>query len=310
MGSRRDIHTPPNFRSEQRPPPKENSGDMLTRLPAKFPGTWISADYHLINPSTGFDILADVEALFEYLLSLPIDHHQLFFAGFSGGGYPMRLAATIAAKESQKPKPRYTVLGCLSFCGMAGDHLLDYWVFPHANGDVTADKIEAEVPKRKALNDKWKTLEEVSDWVVSESHGDLPERGWVWEYWHLGGAINDAMTGDEGLSEKLRALPYDQRLAAIPEKYIPLVPQALFEKNGSICPPFLLLHGDKDNVIPYEESLNTLKALKESGGDVELVTVAGTDHSMRQEGLKEDEPTKEDGYALKWILERSRAAQK
>jgi hypothetical protein len=93
----------------------------------------IEADYRLLVPSSGFDILADMSALFSYLLTLPIRHHQPFLAGFSGGGYPLRLATVLAAEEKRRDNPRFTVLGWVSFCGMGGDFLLDHWLTPRSS---------------------------------------------------------------------------------------------------------------------------------------------------------------------------------
>jgi acetyl esterase/lipase len=40
-------------------------------------------------------------------------------------------------------------------------------------------------------------------------------------------------------------------------------------------PPILTIHGDADPVVPYSQSVQLTKTLKESGDDAELITVAG-----------------------------------
>ena len=54
-------------------------------------------------------------------------------------------------------------------------------------------------------------------------------------------------------------------------------------------PPFLLLHGEADELIHPDQSLNFAEALRSSGGDVEIVIVpeAGHDQIMGSESSKE-----------------------
>ena len=42
----------------------------------------------------------------------------------------------------------------------------------------------------------------------------------------------------------------------------------------------MLLHGDKDNDVPYEQSVNMYNALKAHGLTTELVTYAGGKHEF------------------------------
>jgi alpha-L-fucosidase 2 len=45
-------------------------------------------------------------------------------------------------------------------------------------------------------------------------------------------------------------------------------------------PPFLLLHGNKDDRVPYEQSVNFLAQLKAAGVPAELITIEGGGHGM------------------------------
>ena len=45
-------------------------------------------------------------------------------------------------------------------------------------------------------------------------------------------------------------------------------------------PPILALHGDSDPLVPYEQSVNLIKALRSAGGDAELITVPGAKHGF------------------------------
>jgi dipeptidyl aminopeptidase/acylaminoacyl peptidase len=43
-------------------------------------------------------------------------------------------------------------------------------------------------------------------------------------------------------------------------------------------PPFLILHGDRDPVVPYNQSELLLDALKQAGLDATLIKVQGAGH--------------------------------
>jgi alpha-L-fucosidase 2 len=46
-------------------------------------------------------------------------------------------------------------------------------------------------------------------------------------------------------------------------------------------PPFLLIHGTSDTVVPYDQSERMLKKLKAAGIPAELITVEGGGHGLR-----------------------------
>ena len=51
-------------------------------------------------------------------------------------------------------------------------------------------------------------------------------------------------------------------------------------------PPFLFVHGDADTVIPVQQSIKLVKALRDAGNSAELIVKQGADHSwptMREE---------------------------
>ena len=45
-------------------------------------------------------------------------------------------------------------------------------------------------------------------------------------------------------------------------------------------PPVLALHGDADAVVPYQQSVALVEALKNAGDDAELITVPGGQHGF------------------------------
>jgi len=95
---------------------------------------FISADYRLLIPSTGHEILRDVGSLFAFLadadgglnkelraLGCPhqIDPSRLYVGGSSAGAYPAFLAALFA-----QPKPK----GFFSLYGVGGDLLSEFYL--------------------------------------------------------------------------------------------------------------------------------------------------------------------------------------
>lgn len=64
-------------------------------------------------------------------------------------------------------------------------------------------------------------------------------------------------------------------------------------------PPVLSIHGDADQVVPYEQSVQLTKALKSAGADAELVTVTGGQH-----GFEPAEMSKLWPQIFKWLKKR------
>lgn len=55
-------------------------------------------------------------------------------------------------------------------------------------------------------------------------------------------------------------------------------------------PPFFILHGDKDSVVPYEQSIWLVDSLKSTGNSVDFLTVKNGDHQFFQVGPSPIEP--------------------
>ncbi|ORX34260.1 Alpha/Beta hydrolase protein [Kockovaella imperatae] len=265
-----------------------------------WPGVTIRADYRLLVPSSGLDILEDMKALFEFLVTLDIEHHQIFVAGFSGGGYPTRLAAIVGAEEAKKPNPRFRIIGAVSYCGMGGDVLDDHWVFSQEDPEkqLGDDRTRSE-QATQAWQDGGEECSS-SGWEVE--YQGLPVRTHIWRTFHLNGSINDSYSGIQGLSDKLRELPHEQRLAAIPKEALTAYPQAYFAEDPSHLPPFLLIHGDQDNVVPFGESQNTYDTLKRAGHPVELWPLKGANHGLFEEQPVIDGVLEHDRKSLAWML--------
>jgi dipeptidyl aminopeptidase/acylaminoacyl peptidase len=64
-------------------------------------------------------------------------------------------------------------------------------------------------------------------------------------------------------------------------------------------PPFLLIHGDSDKTVPYNQSESMEVALKKAGVVVRLVRVSGGDHGSNFPG--NTQPMDWPGMTLDWF---------
>jgi acetyl esterase/lipase len=62
-----------------------------------------------------------------------------------------------------------------------------------------------------------------------------------------------------------------------PEKVRPTIPMTHLTREKPI-PPFLIIHGDKDRLVPFGQSVMLFEALKAAGKEVEFYKLAGADH--------------------------------
>ncbi|MEU9998220.1 alpha/beta hydrolase [Streptomyces sp. NPDC050848] len=74
--------------------------------------------------------------------------------------------------------------------------------------------------------------------------------------------------------------PFDALLGGPPEQRPELARAAspLTYAGGATPPPFLLVHGTADRLLPYSQSEVLAEALRDAGGDVVLRPVEGADH--------------------------------
>lgn len=69
------------------------------------------------------------------------------------------------------------------------------------------------------------------------------------------------------------------------------------------APPTLLLHGDKDATVPFQQSLDMEAALKAAGVPVKLVVIPGGEHGPGFETVAQSRPDWPDytGEAIRWF---------
>ncbi|PQV48992.1 alpha/beta hydrolase family protein [Jejuia pallidilutea] len=99
---------------------------------------------------------------------------------------------------------------------------------------------------------------------------------------------------DGKLFVRLLGAPLDEK----PELARLLSPTELLKKNS---PPILLIHGDKDTVLPIVNSTYMVEVAKEKKADVELLTVKNAAHSFHGNNIS---PSIEElnNYATAYIL--------
>jgi dipeptidyl aminopeptidase/acylaminoacyl peptidase len=63
-----------------------------------------------------------------------------------------------------------------------------------------------------------------------------------------------------------------------PEKVQPTVPMNYISGEADI-PPFLIIHGSKDRIVPFGQSVMLYEALKRAGKTAEFYQLKGADHA-------------------------------
>lgn len=249
---------------------------------------FISADYRLLVPATAHDEVEDIKTLFKYLSSSefserylpvenPLDPNRIGVVGFSGGGYIANLAAVHA-----DPKPKAVGLCWAQGCD---------WLNPkYVEQSKEGSNLPIKYDEKRAIE-----LLNTPQKQISESYGtfdkDIPllgdaeDRLSLIPYWAQTGENLDYLTGEKGLAEKLRGLKTDEeRLAALPENVKPLFPQLYIDRY----PPTVLVHGDQDTIVAYEDSVKMHEALKKNGIETEMYTLDGEPHALPDLGIISD----------------------
>jgi acetyl esterase/lipase len=88
-------------------------------------------------------------------------------------------------------------------------------------------------------------------------------------------ADNPTKPHDPGLMEFLGFKSWHD--AGVVEKLRAVSPTTLISKQ---MPPFLFIHGNDDEQVPYEQSPNMCEAMRKAGAKCEVITVQGGRHGM------------------------------
>ncbi|TEB20025.1 alpha/beta-hydrolase, partial [Coprinellus micaceus] len=281
---------------------------------------FISADYRLVPPSTGYDILEDVKALWAYItargfsitfppgdesVTLEVDPNAIAVGGSSAGGF----LTYLAAMHCRSPRPA----AIAEIYGLCGQIFSSYYLSP---------KIQPFKFSFKSLN-----LDDFKDFVYPFPMGpppavarSLPEYAGedhplgpeypanprmqlIWLYGQHGVAL-DYITGQHepsfsellrdrlGLGEKRRTVVEDVVLADI-QKQREVVEELagkpeerhlkmLFAQFNvdKSWPPAVFLHGTGDTGLPIQDSEHMFGLLKEHGIPTELYSIEREEHAF------------------------------
>lgn len=121
----------------------------------------------------------------------------------------------------------------------------------------------------EALRDQPKDTPPV---VYTPLEGGDPTRSQFYFYLLQTAQALDVFTGIPGLSARLLPLSVRDRDDAVPPEARGAVPHLGI--NGAY-PPTFLLHGDRDSIVPVEESRNMARVLREKGVEVRYEEIEG-----------------------------------
>ncbi|KAG8763742.1 hypothetical protein FRC11_013197 [Ceratobasidium sp. 423] len=253
---------------------------------------FVSGDYKLLPPSTGHEILQDVLDLVTWVTSSEglnaslrqvndkrtIDTKRIIVAGTSAGGYLAYLAAIHAQLE-------YVPRGVLSMYGMGGDFLTSHYLQcktkPFFRGRPLLDPAQFEE-------------------LLSITHPPPITHGSVLQYGPDGvpssprmfltrvllqeATFLDYLTGEHGLSERLRALG-QPTISDVPRQHWSLFPETGL---SSSFPSTCLVHGTEDSAVLISESRALRDRLHNLNVPCQLFEVKGAEHSFDyQDGYEE-----------------------
>ncbi|KAI9509461.1 alpha/beta-hydrolase [Russula earlei] len=255
---------------------------------------FISADYRLLPPSTGHDVLEDVVDLFAFLARTPllgtvqVDGTRLAVGGCSAGGMCAFLAASHAS-----PKPR----AVLSLYGLGGEmfspHLISSKSKPFFMGREILDPTPFSEFLFPASSSLAPTAQSPLTFTPARPPGkpSMPSnpRHQVARLWLQLGTYLDYWTGvhEPSISAALRELlpaqgedmaAADARLAAtLPPSEHALFPQLLV---NSEWPPVMHLHGSEDTAVLAQSSRAMHARLLDAQVQTSLCIAQGSEHSF------------------------------
>ncbi|KZT12087.1 alpha/beta-hydrolase [Laetiporus sulphureus 93-53] len=273
---------------------------------------FISADYRLLPPSTGHDLLADIKDVIDFVAhklnqslsesvspvtKIRVAVDSIAVAGTSSGGLCAYLAAIHA-----RPRPK----AVLSMYGMGGMMLTPHYYYPKSSVFFRGRELLDPTHFSEYLYPDCRQLSPISDSALAYHPLTSPTPGYPANprmllarlYLQLG-VFLDYYTGchELSLSKMLRSSTAGERKAAqgqedavpdihqpptgiesvIPREHLPLFPHL---NISSSWPPTLLVHGSIDSAILPAESIHLHAMLQDAGVETNLVMIDGMEHSF------------------------------
>ncbi|KAG2123802.1 Alpha/Beta hydrolase protein [Suillus clintonianus] len=257
---------------------------------------FISADYRLIPPGTGYDVLADTKDAIAFVAGdlnvqlnqqqaglssgshFRIDPASIGVAGTSAGGFCAYLCAIHAV-----PKPKVV----LSLYGMGGDLLTDHYIAPKTQPFLRGREMLDPARFSEYIH-PFGSLPSTSDSPLAYHPLSYHIPGYPANprmlisrlYLQLGVAL-DYITGqhEPSLSTTLRQAihtegPFDEALIADHKNIFPQF------NVTSDWPATYLIHGTSDTAVLLRESRNLHSLLTKAGVEVVLEELPGREHSF------------------------------
>ncbi|KAI5846258.1 alpha/beta-hydrolase [Morchella snyderi] len=275
-----DLYLPDTLVSQEAPIPavvffhggglfRGSRRSILSELKdAALSNNWafVSADYRLLLPSTGFDVLADIAALFSFLTTLPIiDTTRILVAGHSGGAYVARQAAIHGT-----PRPR----ALFSVSGQGGELLNPAYFTPNPY-------------VQKKLLGPYKKYSTRDSPEVARKVPEIGSRLWLSIMASVTGTRLDYLTGKQGFSKVLlESYTRDSEVdlaALVPQDLKVLFPELMIGKE---FPPSFVLHGTGDKNVAMRESEKTVRELERMDVECEFVAAENWGHGWSAEVWK------------------------
>ena len=229
---------------------------------------FVSADYRLLCPSTGLDIVEDVKSLFAFLSTrltelLPegcqVDSKAIVTSGCSGGGYVSRLAAVHAV-----PRPAAQI----NLFGMGAQMLSDRLVISRTT------KLPFSLESAQDYLDR-------SPQVISEdTEVGLSLRMRLVMYLMDEAKYLDYLLACPRISKRLAPLAYEQRIKAVPKGSVDALPELFID---ALYPPTVFVHGDIDTLVLVGDSQQDHAILRDKGVPTDLIIVEDAHHMFFNE---------------------------
>jgi acetyl esterase/lipase len=216
----------------------------------------VSLDYRLAPETKLPEIISDIEDAFRWIRTsgpelFQADPARIAVAGSSAGGY-----LTLVTGYRVDPRP----VALVSLWGY-GD-LIGPWYSqpsPHHKSNLTAAEAKEQTAGMPVSDDRDRQQAGAGQFYrYCRQHGLWPKIVSGWD-------------------------PHTEA-----DKFTPYMP---LKNVASSYPPTLLIHGDKDTDVPYEQSQLMTAELKKNGVEHQLITVAGAEHGLADASQSEIQAT-------------------
>jgi acetyl esterase/lipase len=208
---------------------------------------FVSIDYRLAPETQLPEIIQDVEDAFSWIREkgpelFHADPKRIAVLGGSAGGY-----LTLTTGYRVKPRP----VALVAFWGY-GDLVGAWYSEPSQHPRHHQSKLSRE-----------DAFQQVSGPPISDARDRKGDGGAFYQFCRQQGLWPKAVSGWDPRSEAKKFVPFEPVRNVTPD-----------------YPPTLLIHGDKDTDVPYEESVMMETELKSNKIEHRLITIPGGEHGL------------------------------